>query len=39
MMKFFEAQTRMCGIPLLIFGCLMITLGYFMMIKIANIEI
>lgn len=39
MMKFFEAQTRMCGIPLLIFGCLMITLGYFMMIKIANIEV
>jgi tight adherence protein B len=39
MMRFFEAQTRMCGIPMLIFGGLMIALGYFMMIKIADIEV
>jgi tight adherence protein B len=39
MLKFFETQTRMCGIPMLICGGLMITLGYFMMNKIADIEV
>jgi len=39
MMKFFDAQTRLCGIPLLICGGIMIAIGYFVMTKIADIKV
>lgn len=39
MMKFFEEDTRMIGIPLLIVGAVMIGFGYFVMMKIADIEL
>lgn len=39
MMTFFEPQNRICGIPMLITGALMVTGGYVMMNKIASIEV
>jgi len=39
MMMFFKPETRMFGIPALIFGVLMIMSGYFVMRKIAAIEV
>jgi tight adherence protein B len=38
-MEFFAPKTRMIGIPALICGALMIATGYFVMTKIANIEV
>jgi tight adherence protein B len=39
MMRFFNPETRMYGIPALIIGAVMIVIGYFMMTKIASIEV
>ena len=39
MMMFFDPETRMVGIPMLIFGCMMIVTGYFVMNKISAIEV
>jgi len=39
MMRFFNPSTRMFGIPMLIGGAVMIMIGYFMMRKIASIEV
>jgi tight adherence protein B len=39
MMRFFNPETRMYGIPALIIGAVMIVLGYFFMTKIASIEV
>jgi tight adherence protein B len=39
MMMFFEEDTRMIGIPVLIFGALMVLAGSFVMNKIAKIEV
>jgi tight adherence protein B len=39
MMIFFAEDTRMIGIPVLIFGVLMVMAGYFVMNKIASIEV
>jgi tight adherence protein B len=39
MMRFFNPATRMYGIPALIFGGFMIIIGYFVMQKIANVEV
>lgn len=39
MMNFFNPDTRWLGIPLLIVGAVMIVIGYFVMTKIADIEI
>ncbi len=39
MMLFFKPDTRMIGIPVLIFGGLMIMGGYFVMQKIADIDV
>lgn len=39
MMRFFNPATRMYGIPALIIGAFMIVIGYFVMTKIANIEV
>jgi tight adherence protein B len=39
MMRFFNPATRMYGIPALIIGAFMIIVGYFVMQKIANIEV
>jgi tight adherence protein B len=39
MMRFFNPATRMYGIPALIIGAFMILIGYFVMTKIASIEI
>jgi tight adherence protein B len=39
MMRFFNPETRMFGIPALIIGAVMIVIGYFMMTKIASIEV
>jgi tight adherence protein B len=39
MMRFFNPATRMFGIPALIVGASMILIGYFLMIKIAKIEV
>lgn len=38
-MEFFAPQTRLVGIPALICGGMMISAGYFVMTKIANIEV
>jgi hypothetical protein len=38
-MEFFAPKTRLIGIPALICGGLMIMAGYFVMTKIANIEV
>jgi tight adherence protein B len=39
MMLFFAEDTRLIGIPVLIFGGLMVLAGYFVMNKIASIEV
>ncbi len=39
MMRFFNPATRMYGIPALIAGGIMILIGYFLMTKIASIEV
>jgi tight adherence protein B len=39
MMRFFNPATRMFGIPALITGAIMIMIGYFLMMKIAKIEV
>jgi tight adherence protein B len=39
MMIFFAEDTRMIGIPVLIFGAMMVMAGYFVMNKIASIEV
>lgn len=39
MMRFFNPATRMFGIPALIAGAVMILIGYFLMQKIAKIEV
>ena len=39
MMQFFNPETRTCGIPMLICGGIMILIGYFVMRKIADIEV
>jgi len=39
MMRFFNPATRMYGIPALIGGAIMIVIGYFVMNKIASIEV
>ena len=39
MMRFFNPETRMYGIPALIIGAFMIMMGYFFMTKIASIEV
>jgi tight adherence protein B len=39
MMRFFNPETRMFGIPMLIFGAFMIVIGYLLMQKIADIEV
>lgn len=39
MMRFFNPATRMYGIPALIIGAFMIAIGYFVMTKIASIEV
>jgi tight adherence protein B len=39
MMLFFDPETRMIGIPLLAIGAIMIITGYFVMTKIADIEV
>ncbi len=39
MMRFFNPATRVYGIPALIIGAFMIVIGYFLMTKIASIEV
>ncbi len=39
MMNFFNPETSMIGIPMLVCGALLIVLGYFTMTKIADIEV
>ena len=39
MMRFFNPETRMYGIPALIIGGFLILIGYFLMNKIASIEV
>jgi tight adherence protein B len=39
MMMFFKEETRLIGIPMLIFGVLMVAAGYFVMNKISAIEV
>ena len=39
MMRFFNPETRMFGIPILIAGAFMIMLGYWLMTRIAAIEV
>lgn len=39
MMMFFDEDSRMIGIPLLVISVLMIISGYFVMVKIADIEV
>jgi hypothetical protein len=39
MMYFFKPDTRLIGIPVLIFGALMIFSGYMVMNKVADIDI
>jgi len=39
MMLFFDPETRIVGIPMLIVGALMIASGYFVMTKIATIDV
>jgi len=39
MMLFFDPETRIIGIPLLVTGAIMIIAGYFVMTKIADIEV
>lgn len=39
MMRFFNPETRMFGIPILITGAFLIAIGYFIMTRIADIEV
>jgi len=39
MMQFFSPDTRIVGIPMLIIGVLMIMAGYFVMVRIATIDV
>jgi tight adherence protein B len=39
MMQFFNPETRIIGIPMLIVGGLMILAGYFVMTRIATIDV
>jgi tight adherence protein B len=39
MMMFFKEETRLIGIPMLIFGVIMVASGYFVMNKISAIEV
>jgi tight adherence protein B len=39
MMRFFNPATRMYGIPALVIGAVMIMIGYFLMTRIAKIEV
>lgn len=39
MMRFFNPGTRTFGIPALIFGVIMIVMGYFMMTRLAHVEV
>ncbi len=39
MMQFFNPDTRLFGIAALVVAALMIAAGYFVMMKIANIEV
>jgi hypothetical protein len=39
MMLFFNPESRLIGIPVLIFGALMIFSGYMIMSKIADIDV
>ncbi len=39
MMLFFDPETRLVGIPMLIVGALMILAGYYVMTRIANIDV
>jgi len=39
MMQFFNPETRIIGIIMLLIGMLMIISGYFVMTRIANIEV
>ncbi len=39
MMEFFNPETRMVGIPLLVVGLIMIMMGYYAMTRLADIEI
>ncbi len=39
MMNFFNPETRMFGIPILITGAVLIAMGYWMMTRIADIEV
>jgi tight adherence protein B len=39
MMEFFNPETRIIGIPMLIVGVLMVLIGYYVMTRLANIEV
>ncbi len=39
MMQFFLPENRLCGIPMLILGGIMVSSGYYAMTRIANIEV
>ncbi len=39
MMEFFNPETRIIGIPMLIIGALMVVAGYYVMTRLANIEV
>ncbi len=39
MMAFFEPQNRLCGIPMLVTGAIMVASGYYAMTRIATIEV
>jgi hypothetical protein len=39
MQQFFNPDTRLCGIPMLICGGLMIMMGFFAMNRVADIEV
>jgi hypothetical protein len=39
MMRFFNEDTKMFGIPALIAGAIMIVIGYYTMTRIAKIEV
>jgi tight adherence protein B len=39
MMLFFDPETRLVGIPMLIVGALMILAGYYVMTRIATIDV
>lgn len=39
MMQFFLPENRLCGIPLLLTGVIMVASGYYTMTRIANIEV